>query len=99
MYTISITYDIFSGRPCKRFYKGLALIAWTNPTGGFYRFDFTPKAGCDISRAQAYKYWEKYFPDKPCWLLPEVLQEALEKPCTARGAYKDRNGEWIGYEG
>lgn len=31
-----------------------------------------------LTRSQAYRYWGRHLRDKPCYLLPEVLREALE---------------------
>lgn len=43
----------------------------------------------ELSRSQGYKYWKRYFPDKPCWALPQILQDAIDKEaeykCTKDG--------------
>ena len=52
-----------------------------------------------LSRAQGYKYWKRYFPNRLCWDLPEALQEAIESEATTYGTYTNRHGEIIGYEG
>ena len=52
-----------------------------------------------LSRAQGYKYWKKYFPDRYYYTLPDALAEAIAEPCKSWGYYTDKNGELVGYEG
>lgn len=48
----------------------------------------------ELSRAQGYRYWKRHFPDKPCWLLPQILQDAIDK----EAEYKCTKGD-VGYYG
>ena len=44
--------------------NGLRLLEEAKPaSGGFIR----------ITRSQAFRYWEKHFPEAYCWSLPPVL--------------------------
>lgn len=52
-----------------------------------------------LTRAKAYRYWAKHFPNRSYWTLPELLADALELPCRSFGTFVDRNGETVGYEG
>lgn len=55
---------------------------------------------CEISRAQAFKYWERHFSGLPCWLLPKPLEDALDKPVKSNGVYwSKRRREYVGYSG
>ena len=58
-----------------------------------------PSSTVDISRAQAYRYWVKHFPDRPYYTLPLVLALAVNKPTRSRGVFVNKRGEYIGYEG
>ena len=53
----------------------------------------------ELTRAQGYKYWKRYFPNRLIWDLPEALQEAIESESRSYGTYVNRQGEVIGYEG
>ena len=35
-------------------------------------------AGISMTRAQAYRYWFKKFPERPSYMLPAILQKAIE---------------------
>ena len=56
-------------------------------------------AKVELTRAQAYRYWERYFPGRVCWDLPMAIQVGLEMPCRSEGTYTDINGELVGYAG
>lgn len=45
-----------------------------------------------ITNAKAFRYWEKYFPNRDRDDLPELLQEGLEEPYRHFGTYRDKNG-------
>ena len=52
-----------------------------------------------LTRAKGYRYWEKYFPNRYFWSLPEELQFAIDLPCGSSGVFYDANGELCGYSG
>lgn len=53
-----------------------------------------------LSRAQGFKYWKKYFPNKRYWDLPIALQNAIDEPCHSFGYYiSKKHREIICYEG
>lgn len=53
-----------------------------------------------LTRAKAYRYWEKYFPNAHyAWQLPEIIQQALDFPPRACGEYRDKRGRVWYYEG
>lgn len=99
-YRIVETQDLFFGSGVHReYYKEGRLIAVSNCDGIRY-FGSVVVSGCDLSRAQGYRYWEKYFSGCIDISLPAPLQVALDKPCVSYGEYYDKKtGELIGWEG
>lgn len=53
----------------------------------------------ELTRAQAYRYWSKHFPDEYFFNLPQALQEGLDRKPQSYGYYINRHGEMVGYEG
>ena len=98
MYTKRITVDLFFGTPnYTEFFKNGKLIA-------IRRGDAWTMVGhvskVELTRAQGYKYWERYCPNRIDWSLPQPLQDALEREPRTSGVFFDRRrGEWCGYEG
>ena len=81
----------------KEFRRDGMLIGWSNNGEiTLYTIRIIPY---ELSRAQGFKYWTRYFPNRLLWDLPEVLQEAIEKEPTTYGEYTNRNGETVGYIG
>ena len=64
---------------------------------------YYPRPRCKyqpLFRSQGYKYWKKYFPNRACYTLPEILQEAIDRePRTEGRFYSEKYGEYIGYIG
>lgn len=58
--------------------------------------DYAP---IELSRAQGYKYWKKYFPECMVYYLPKVLQEAIKKEPVAYGYFTRKDHTVCGYEG
>lgn len=97
MITVKTYESIFRKGTTKEYRKDDVLIGWSD-NGEVTRYKVTT-VPYELSRAQGYKYWERYFPNRLVWDLPEALQEAIEKEPTAYGEYTNRNGETIGYIG
>lgn len=56
--------------------------------------------GCEITRAKAYRYWEKYFNGRYDWQLPYPLSVATYmEPHSTGMYYSKREHRHIGYEG
>lgn len=91
--------DLFGLGAWTNYYKEGKLIA-TRIEGGKLELanQHGPKYDL-LTRAKGYRYWEKHFPERYCWSLPEMLQEALDMEPASRGWFIDRNGEVCGYEG
>jgi hypothetical protein len=53
----------------------------------------------ELSRAQGYKYWRKYFRDRPVYHLPMELQEAIKREPVAFGYFTRKDHTVCGYEG
>lgn len=52
------------------------------------------------TRAKAFRYWGRYFPDRAFYELPEGLKQALDLPCRAWGMYYDKKAcGACGFEG
>lgn len=96
MYRIDTFPDFFTGVKTKLIYKNGRFIA--DIRGGVIRIEHY-STETYISRSQGYKYWQKYFPDRPYYTLPKELQMAIEEQPKTCGYYIDRKGELIGYEG
>lgn len=97
MITIKTWNSIFDNNSeIKYFYRNGQLIGQSQH--GVVRQMPHSESEHELSRAQGYKYWTKYFKGRYCWDLPEALQRAIEMPCTASGSFI-RNGEVVGYEG
>lgn len=95
MYTKVTTPALFLDGNFVRVYKDGNLRGYKTPSCPIFTLVNTTTSDVNISRAQAYRYWEKHFADLPCYCLPEVLQEALEKVPTYEGYYFDRKGELV----
>lgn len=88
----------------KNFLRNGVVIATAHytPDGKRDRLEWlkTCSAPVELTRAQGFRYWSKYFPDRTCYSLPEVLEEAINKPCTSEGVfYSKKYNELIGYAG
>lgn len=96
MITVKTYNSFFEDVIIKEFHKNGALIGLSR-NGKITRYATTIRY--ELSRAQGYKYWERYFPNRLLWDLPEALQEAIDKEPTAYGEYTNKEGETIGYIG
>lgn len=98
MYTKETYLNLFTGAPWTNYYKNGKLIA-TRSKG---KLEMKPQSGPafdPLTRAQGFRYWQKHFPGLPCWMLPPMLEEAIDLKATYRGEYIDRNGERVGVFG
>jgi len=91
------TTSVFFGT-ITTFYKDGRLIACRRE-GERIHFAIPYSEPVTLTRAQAFRYWERHFPDRVCWDLPSELYEATELPPKSSGVYTDSNGELVGYEG
>ena len=98
MITTEIYCSFFTGKMHKNFYRNGQVIGWAN--GQEVRRNPEVRTEDEISRAQAFRYWDRNFKGRYCWTLPELLQEALDKPSKTYGSYwNERLQEVVGYEG
>ena len=81
------------------YYRNGRAFAIKRHNGTIHFINKPYSAPVEITRAQAYKYWERHFPGRCCYSLPEILQKALEKPCVSHGFFVNHLGEAIGYSG
>jgi len=91
------TTSVFFG-PTTTFYKNGRIIA-RRREGGHIHLVAAYSEPTVLTRAQAYRYWERYFPDRACWDLPFELYAATQLPPKSSGFYNDINDELVGYEG
>lgn len=85
------------------FYKDGSCVAHRTRGKLYHHKHFTKSIGMStvyLSRAQGFKYWKKYFPNRRYWELPEALQNAIDEPCHSFGYYiSKKDGIIICYEG
>lgn len=95
-FTVEVIPDFFGEGVSRNFWKNGELYGSSH--GGLH---LTPKfsSPCKLTRAQAYKYWERYFPNTYWWELPQALQDGLDEPPRSFGTFVAKGGEIIGYEG
>jgi hypothetical protein len=98
MYTKETYPNLFGIGSWTNYYKNGKLIAMRSE-GRLELVNIHEPAYDVLTRAKGYRYWEKHFPDRYCWSLPEMLQEALDMEPASSGYFVDRNGELCGYEG
>lgn len=96
-YTIEERTSLFYGY-YKAYHKRGYEVARFTPQEGLQLKKRTA-AACELSRAQAYRYWAKHFPSHAVFNLPQALQVAIDKPCTAHGIYITKDGKRVAYEG
>lgn len=96
-YTIEERTCLFNGYYRAYHKKGYEVARFTLQEG--LRLRKRTATTCELSRAQAYRYWSKYFPSCAVFNLPQVLQVAIDKPCAAHGTYTTKDGKHIEYEG
>lgn len=62
-------------------------------------------ADCDhdrsdsLSRAWAYRVWERHFNGRRCFDLPRLIQVCLDLECKSEGTFIDKRGRLCGYMG
>lgn len=95
-----VEFNFFDGCPMVLYYKNGALF------GSRIHGEFVPAqpklmagGSIELSRAQGFKYWAKYFHGRYDWELPLPLQDAVNRDCVSFGEFVDKNGELVGYEG
>jgi len=95
-YTKSTTECLFGGT-YTRFFKNGELIATRD--GG--KIELIPKYAhpIELTRAQGFRYWKRHFPERVCYALPALLEEAVDREPSSFGSFFNRNGEEIGYCG
>jgi len=99
MYSKSV-FNFFENCPHVLYYKNGELFG-SRIHGEFVpaRPQFPAISHIELTRAQGFKYWEKYFPNRTVWELPLPLQEAIDRDCVSFGEFVDKNGELVGYAG
>lgn len=68
--------NFFTGEPVKIYFRGGRCLGSKN--NGVWKTYFKNTSEIRLTRAQGYKYWAKYFPDRVYWSLPITLQEAID---------------------
>lgn len=99
MYTKKTYINLFDdSTPVTDYYKDGELIGYRDKNG-IHLYGWHGPAHDPLTRAKGYRYWGKHFPDRYCWSLPELLQDALDMAPASRGVFVDRSGRLCGYEG
>lgn len=100
-YIIEERCGLFAGHYRAYHKKGKVIGIWTAASQSL-KLVHRPEQPIDrveITRAQAYRYWEKHFDKRSVYSLPKLLQEAVDKPCKSNGTYIKKDGQLAGYEG
>ena len=98
VYSIVTIPAFFTKLPTRLYYKNGREIA--RSCDGHISLLPSYHSKCELTRAQGFRYWEKHFPDRSRYTLPQVLQEAVDKPSHSFGQYVSKqDGALIGYEG
>ena len=61
------------------FYKNGIVFAWHYEDGSWNLASSTSNP-VSMTRSQGFRYWEKHFPSRPCWLLPALIEAAVAIP-------------------
>lgn len=56
-------------------------------------------APIELTRAQGFRYWKRHFPERTCYDLPALLEEATNAEPRSFGTFFTRDGEEVGYIG
>lgn len=94
-FTVKSFYSLFVDSPSKNYYKNGEL--WAVSHNGNLFLIGRRHYQAPLTRAQGFKYWKRHFPNWFYFDLPELLQEAIDRPTERYGTYIDRNGEVVGY--
>ena len=79
MYTKTIvSVNLFNRIPYTVFYKDGCKIAERRSNEKSFQWKERAATPVIITRNQAFRYWEKYFPGRSCYDLPEILEKATE---------------------
>lgn len=81
------------------FYKNGKLFAYDCGDGRGIQIIPPVRNPIELTRAQGFRYWERHFPERACYTLPALLEEAVDREPKSFGIFFDRNGEEIGYCG
>ena len=68
------SYSLF--RKHTTFYKDGHVFAW-HEEDGTWTFVHPCTSPVTMTRSQGFRYWQKHFPDRPCWLLPALIEAAV----------------------
>lgn len=99
-YTKNSYHNIFLDDTLTNYYKGGKLVATREGNGPIELTHHHGPAYDPLTRAKGYRYWEKHFPGRYYWDLPEALQEAIDmEPATRGHFFHKKTGEIWGYEG
>lgn len=95
-YTKRTTECLFGGT-YTQFFKNAELIATRD--GG--KIELIPKYAhpIELTRAQGFRYWKRHFPERACYSLPALLEEATNAEPRSFGTFFTRDGEKVGYIG
>jgi hypothetical protein len=99
MYSKAVAPSFFFGQ-VTLFYKDGEIIASRQGESAPIRlYQRGSLRQVSLTRAQGFRYWGKHFPDRACYTLPALLEEAVAKESASFGTFVNRRGEEVAYEG
>lgn len=78
MYSKECYFSIFGDGCRTTYYKDGKKIAYSKSDGIITFVPSYTEKYSSITRAKAYRYWEKYFPNRVYWDLPKLLEDAID---------------------
>lgn len=78
MYTKECHFSLFGEGCITTYYKDGDAIADSLNNGNIIFIPTFEERYTPITRAKAYRYWKKHFPDRLYWALPELLADATQ---------------------
>ena len=81
--------NLFGDGNWTNYYKGSKLIATRDGNGPIKLTNHHGPAYDTLTRAKGYRYWEKHFPDRYYWDLPQELQDAVDMESATSGEFWD----------